>query len=186
MEKIRFSPIQQISHRAAFLFHSGKTRMAIASARLFHRFHGPYYYYYPSFLFLHPKTKSQPKQPAQTVCGQLPIKRRRQSNLSPAKAAVRKLCRSHPDNPHRPKKNAGRITAADKRKALSAKPPFPQHRGGQPDRQKTPPARNRRHRRQQMYKPELKCNNIPYRRGIAPPLRPTLLQEKRFPHEIRM
>ena len=60
VENPRLSPFQHFSHNTKWIIHNPQTRTAIAFCGLFHRIHGPYYYYYPRFLSLQSKIKPAP------------------------------------------------------------------------------------------------------------------------------
>ena len=91
VENPRLSPFQHFSHNTKWIIHNPQTRTAIAFCGLFHRIHGPYYYYYPRFLSLQSKIKPAPPRALpsrENFLPSLPIKTDKKLS-TPAKQVVR-------------------------------------------------------------------------------------------------
>ena len=91
VENPRLSPFQHFSHNTKWIIHNPQTRTAIAFCGLFHRIHGPYYYYYPRFLSLQSKIKPTPQRlllSRENFLPSLPIKTDKKLS-TPAKQVVR-------------------------------------------------------------------------------------------------
>ena len=91
VENPRLSPFQHFSHNTKWIIHNPQTRTAIAFCGLFHRIHGPYYYYYPRFLSLQSKINSAPQKAhpsRENFLPSLPIKTDKKLS-TPAKQVVR-------------------------------------------------------------------------------------------------
>lgn len=91
VENPRLSPFQHFSHNTKWIIHNPQTRTAIAFCGLFHRIHGPYYYYYPRFLSLQSKIKPTPQRlllSRKNFLPSLPIKTDKKLS-TPAKQVVR-------------------------------------------------------------------------------------------------
>ena len=91
VENPRLSPFQHFSHNTKWIIHNSQTRTAIAFCGLFHRIHGPYYYYYPRFLSLQSKINSAPPRALpsrENFLPSLPIKTDKKLS-NPAKQVVR-------------------------------------------------------------------------------------------------